>query len=498
MARFARVLKRLTLAGFLCVLPLTTSVASTLVVCDDVQGPLTLDPHKEFSEKNHCIVQQIFDGLVRFDSRGKIEGALASSWERLGPLRVRFHLREGVFFHNGDPFSAEDVKFSLDRYLNPETGFPARGFLASLDKVEIVDAHTVDITTIFPDGILLNRLAGFVLIVPKKYLQDKGENILSENPVGTGPFRYIETDKDGKIILDANKGYWSAKKAGVDRLVFQYSDSKSRIDRLFDGSVHILTDVPGTMTFKIQNHPNTRVEKIESFFTVMGTFNSGRKPLSDKRVRQAINYAVNREDLVRYDLLGNGRPIAGMALPGTLGYDPTLEPYPYNPERSRRLLKEAGIKLPLHLKTILTEQVQRTASILDKQLQRVGIHLDLKVVPNAEVMARLQAEEWDMGISAFSNGLAHIAFPLSILFYSRSPYSLLHSPEFDGKFEEASGTLDPAEQEKKFQALDRYVYDEALGLPTYQKINIYGVSKRVHFVPYMTGIPQYFETEFIP
>ncbi|MCX5792460.1 MAG: ABC transporter substrate-binding protein, partial [Elusimicrobia bacterium] len=122
-----------------------------LTVCDDVSDPMTLDPQKQFSEKNHTICQQIFDGLLRFDPDGKIEPALAVSWERIDDTRMRFKLREGVFFHNGEPFDSEAVKFSIERYLDPRTGFPALGFIDSIARVEIVDKYTADIVTKNPD-----------------------------------------------------------------------------------------------------------------------------------------------------------------------------------------------------------------------------------------------------------------------------------------------------------------------------------------------------------
>ena len=141
-----------------------------LVVCDDVQDPQTLDPHKQFDEKNHTIVQQIFDGLVRFNPEGEIEPALAVRYERIDPVTMRFHLREGVKFHNGEPFNAEAVRFSIERYKDPKTGFPARPFIDMIG-CKVIDGHTVDLVTQYPDGLLLNRLAGFVLIVPPQYVQ---------------------------------------------------------------------------------------------------------------------------------------------------------------------------------------------------------------------------------------------------------------------------------------------------------------------------------------
>ena len=163
----------------------------TLVVADDVADPATLDPGKEFVEKNYTLLQQIFDPLVRFDADGRIEPALATDWRWLDPKTVEFKLRSGVRFHDGEAFDAECVRSSLLRYLDPKTGFPGAGFLASIEGVEVVDRHTVRIRTYFPDGILLNRLAGFVLILPSRYVAEHDEAHLSSHPIGTGAFRFL-------------------------------------------------------------------------------------------------------------------------------------------------------------------------------------------------------------------------------------------------------------------------------------------------------------------
>lgn len=470
--------------------------ASGFVVCDDVKDPPTLDPFREFSNKNHTIIQQLMEGLVRFDPDGKFLPALAESWERIDPLRIRFHLRKNVKFHNGETFDAESVKFSLERYLDPSAGFPGRGFFSSVNRVELIDPHTVEIVTNHPDGILLYGLAGLITMVPPKYYQAAGSGGFAKKPIGTGPFKFVSWSEGKEIVLEANRDYWSAKQAPADRLIFRFIEGPQRLERLLSGDVDILTDVPGTGTYEIQKNPKTSVVKKESFFTVLGHFNTSRKPLSDKRVRRALNYAVDRKDLIRYDLFGNGRIIASVAMPGAVGYNPGLKPYPYDPQKAKRLLEEAGVKTPLRLKVLTSGEIERTASIIKKQLERNGVHLDIHVIANSETMEKMRTEEWDMGISGFPNVYAHIAFPLSILFYSRSPFSLLRSAEFDRKFEEASNTIDSGEQDEKFKDLDRYVYEEALGLFTYQKTDIYGMSRKVHYVPYITGMPYYSDTSF--
>ena len=171
----------------------------TLVICDDVQEPATLDPQKEFSEKNHTIIQQIYEGLVRFDSEGMIIPVLATSWQQLDPTHMQFKLRKNVRFHNGEIFDAQSVKSSLERYLAPDINFPGLGFINSIKKIEILDQFTVDIVTHYPDGLLLHRLASFVVMVPPSYATLDAGKSLSTHPIGTGPFRFISWKRTEEI-----------------------------------------------------------------------------------------------------------------------------------------------------------------------------------------------------------------------------------------------------------------------------------------------------------
>jgi peptide/nickel transport system substrate-binding protein len=156
-------------------------VRQRVVVCDDNIDPGTLDPFFTLSEKKLTLVYQMLEGLVRFDADANIVPALAESWERIDPLRLRFHLRKNVRFHNGEDFDAQSVDYTLRKILNPATKSPLAGFLYTIDKVEIVDVHTIDIITKFPDGLLLRRLAGLLVLVPPGDYETRGPPLFQRN-----------------------------------------------------------------------------------------------------------------------------------------------------------------------------------------------------------------------------------------------------------------------------------------------------------------------------
>ncbi len=485
---------RASLAAAALLLLAGAARAKTLVVCDDVQDPVTLDPHKEFSEKNHTLLQQIFEGLVRFDPQGRIEPALAVSWERIGPLRVRFHLRRGVAFQDGEPFDAEAVRFTIARYLDPATGFPARGYLSSIDRAEEIDPATVDIVTKYPDGLLLNRLAGFVLIVPPRYVKKNGEQALARAPVGTGAFAFESWKKGDSITLVKNRRYWDPRRPKVDRLVFRFLPPARQMAALRSGKVDIVTELPGTETMEaVRNH--IRVLKMPSFYAVAGSFNAGRKPLSDLRVRQAINLAVNRAELVRYDLRGNGRVVPTVTMEGEEGHAADLQPYAYDPAQARRLLAQAGYPDGFRLKVAAKVQGERAAKIIAAQLAKVKVFLDLRFFTDAELIGALSREPWDMFLAGCPDPMADSFFIQSIFLYSRSPYRVAVDAPYDRLLDEMVGVLDDAARRKRAEALDHYIHDQALLLFLYQRIKTYGLGPGVSFTPWITGMPYFFDAD---
>lgn len=461
-----------------------------LIICDDVTDPATMDPHRQFSEKNHTLIQQIYEGLVRFDPNGKIEPALAMTWERMDPLRMRFHLRKGVSFHNGEPFTAESVRYTIARYLNPATGFPAIGFISSLDHAEVVDDYTVDILTKFPDGLLLNRLAGFVLIVPPHM-----DEQLNKTPIGTGPFKFRSWEKGKKISLAANTNYWMKGFPKLEGLVFMFIPSSEQVERILDGTVDLVTDVPGTMTTHVVSSGKAKISKRPSFYTFTGSLKLNG-PLSDVRVRRAINFAINRQELIRYDVFGNGRPLATVSMPGQFGHNEKLEPYPFDLEKAKKLMQEAGFEKGFSLKVFVKSQAERPFRIIKKQLESIGVQLDGEYVPDSQMISKMANNSWDMTFGDCPDPMAHSFFIQAIVLYSHSPFSLMRSSDYDKKLEEMMMTLDPGKQEETGKNIDDYIYQNALSVFTYQRIRTYGLKRDLYFTPWVTAMPYFYSAYF--
>lgn len=462
------------------------AAGGVLRVCDDVVEPATLDPRREFSEKNHTLLQQIYEGLVRFDPEGRVVPALATSWRRLDPLTMEFELRRGVSFHNGEPFDAAAVKYSLEQFSDPSAGFPGAGFLSTVAGVDAAGTHTVRIRTKAPDGVLLHRLAGLVTMLPPSLAAKGG---LAEHPIGTGPFRFISRDAGRRIVLERNPSYWAPGVPSLSRLEFHFVPAEEQVQRLLDGTLDVVTELPGTDTLRVMRSGAASVIKKASFYTVASSLSTSRGPFKDRRVRQALNHAVNKEHLIRYDLLGNGKVSATLSMPGEAGHNPALKPYEYSLSKAKRLLRDAGMGKGFKVHALVKVQGMRTMKIIAQQLAPLGIQVLITPTTDGQAVRDMSTKEWDWVFAGCPDPMSHSFFIQSIFLSSLSPFSVTNDSQYDELLAAMVAAVDPTEQQSAGEKLDAYTHANALSLFTFQRIKTYGVRHGVRFIPAVTGMP---------
>lgn len=451
--------------------------------------PRSLDPHRTFENKSDNIIAQIFEGLLRFDAEGALVPALALSCESLGTTTVRCWLREGVRFHDGEPMDAEAVRWSISHQIDPATGYPALAELSTIKEVRVAGPMAVDIETHAPDGLLLRRLAAYIKIVPPKTYQADPERF-GERPIGTGPFRFSLWTRGRDIELEANPGYWQAGVPKIKRVEFSFAPEDRQLDLLFKGEIDLATEIPATRTLDVMKNRSTRVLKRRVLTTPLFWFAAFEGPLGDRRVRQALNYAVDKEQLIRYAVLGNGEALASLSMAGEYGRNPKLEPYAYSEAQARRLLQDAGVGPGVRLKMLVTEQASREARIIAAQWKKAGVETDLRVLPmkDAYEIMLFNKEPFDVVGNLAPNPTAHMYFLPALCFHSRSPFSRLRSQEFDRRYAEIVESVDQERQEKLARQFDAWLHEEALGVFTYQKIRTYAASRDLEFQPQLTGM----------
>ena len=289
----------------------------------------------------------LFDGLVWIDDDGDIVPALAESWEVSDDGRsYTFFLRQGVEFHNGEPFNADAVLATWESGLDPSNDYA--NVFAEAEEVVAIDEFTVRISTPEPNAAFLTRLATTWAIVPPAYIAEVGIDGFAANPVGTGPFRFVSRSAGDRIVLEANPNYWREGLPRVAELEFRViPDASTRLAAIQTGEIHIANRLTADQIATLERAPNVEVVSyLNDRVFYVGFKNIGNgvgTPIEDARVRRALNYGTNRPGIIQAIFAGQANLAPGFILPGNLGFDEALmQPFPYNPERALELLAEAG------------------------------------------------------------------------------------------------------------------------------------------------------------
>ncbi|MFT4148622.1 MAG: ABC transporter substrate-binding protein [Paracoccaceae bacterium] len=338
-----------------------TADANTLRFAEG-QDIASMDPHAARDDFALSLLCNVYEGLVRWNADLKLEPALAESWEMLSDTEWRFHLRRGVTFHNGNPFTADDVIFSYHRA--GDAGSPFAGLLEPIAEVVKVDDYTVDFKLKRKYALLLNDFAGWYIMD-----QEFQEKIGSTTPLdlssnaggamqtqanGTGPFRLVSRQPDVRTVLEANPDWWDEKKHNLDEIVYTpITNNATRVAALLSGEVDFIRNAPPQDLDRIEATPGMKVVRAPHLRTIYfgmdqqsdtleGSGVDGN-PLKDVKVRKAIAQAIDIEGIKRSIMRGNSGPVATQLAPQMPFYDPSLEQrFPFDPEAAKALLAEAG------------------------------------------------------------------------------------------------------------------------------------------------------------
>jgi peptide/nickel transport system substrate-binding protein len=449
-----------------------------LIVAIPADAPPNLDPVDQASVT--MATANIFEPLVTMNPKTyKMEPRLAESWRVVNPTTWEFNLRKGVKFHNGEPFTAEAVRFTIERSRSKGAGI----LVSSIDRVEVLNPQVVRLITKTPYPILDRTLIP-LSIVPPKYVRENGPDALSKRPVGTGPFIFKERVRDSRTELERNKGYWGPPPA-VERITFRtIPDATARVAALLAGEVNVVTHLEPSHVTAVERGNKTSVVSRRSprrMYVMMRTDQDG--PLADKLVRQAMNYAVDKRAIAAQIFGGRAQPIAANLVPEEFGHDASLRPYPYLPDYARQLLTQAGYPNGFSV----TFETSAGRYLLDKEgaeaivgyLEAVGVKVELKVNESGAHLRKYRTRtvagmfQWAYFLPTF-DGVSFMEF-----LYSTSDRSYFRNAEFDRLTEVAQRTMDPRARQQALHKLQRIVRDEAPYIFLYQLPDIYGVSSTV-------------------
>lgn len=418
----------LTAALLASTAPLAPAAAQTppgVLVVGQIAEPKSLDPHAVTAVNDFRILMNVYDGLVRYaPGTLEVEPALATGWEiSADGTTYTFTLREGVRFHDGTPFNAEAVVFNFERMLNEDhpyhnTGpFPLSFFFGAVEAVEAVDEATVRFTLNAPYAPFLSNLAYPTgLIVSPAAVMAHGADF-GRNPAGTGPFGFAEWRANEAVVVTRNEDYWDGR-AATEAVVFRpITDANTRVAEMLSGGIDLMVEVPPVALSQFKPPAFTMVEQAgpHVWFLIL---NAKEGPFADKRVRQAANYAINKEALVNDVLEGTAAVAAGPTPPAfAWAYNEALEPYPYNPDRARELIAEAGAE-GAELTFYVTEG---GSGMLDPVAMGTAIQADLAAVG---FDVKIETYEWNTFLGQVNPGLEGKADMAEMAWMTNDPDTL--------------------------------------------------------------------------
>lgn len=459
----------------------------TVTIAQPVDA-VTMDPMMSHHGPTFAMLANMFEGLVEFDRDGKWRSVLAESWEHVNPTIWRFRLRQGVKFHNGEPFDARAVKYSIERAMRPDMIAPPAFYLGLAEvKVAIVNPSTVLISTNRPFAVLLAALEN-TYIVPPGYTEQVGKEGFLRAPVGTGPYRYVEWVKDQRVVLEANPDYWGGVPR-IKRIVFRpIPDASSRVAALRAGEVDLATSIDSEFVPLIERDSNLKIlTRSGGPMTYVG-LNTLKGPFADRRVRQAANHAVDVDGIIRSILNGRATPSAGLFTSATPGFDRQLARYPYDPQKAKQLLAEAGFANGLDVDWSITyalsgsQKIREVFQAIQQQLAQAGIRTQLRVMDNVSLAGQLSRGELPMYGFSWGNEMS-TGRHLLLLVHSKTRGWFYRNAQADGLIDQFLGAIDPDDQAKIGRRLHKFLYDEAIYIYLYQEPHVYGARATLTYDP---------------
>jgi peptide/nickel transport system substrate-binding protein len=462
----------------------------TLIFARSLDAEAGLNPINAPNNGSIFTIQQIFDQLVEVDG-SKIVPGLAKSWEHSDDgLEWTFNLRDAKF-SNGDPVTAEDVKFSIDRFADPKINVNYATLGAAIKTVDAVDDHTVKITLGSVDGAFLDALAMFAAaIVPKKVVEDVGDKKFAEAPVGSGPFVVTKFKRGQETVLERNPEYWRKGQPYLDGVTFKFvADANTRTLQLRSGEVDVADAIPYNQVESLKGTSGINIEVADSLKWDSIFFNTKKPPLDEADVRQALNYATPKDQILKTVLFGNAA-VANSNIPPVKYWDESVEPIPYDIDKAKELLSKSSVPDGFDLELVIPsgDAVEKqTAEIVKAEWEKIGVNVS--IVPRDFGTMFSSWLEGKGGEAATFPGDALSSDTLSddeiaaLVYDPKSGLSSLgtfyENPKVIQLLADAKGTIDEAKRGDDFAQIQQIGLDDAPAVPLFFTKSVTGYRDKV-------------------
>lgn len=455
----------------------------------------TLNPYAHPHKQNAIIDALIHDQLFFRDAKTlRPVPNLAESLKAIDDLTWEIKLRSDIHFHNGELVDSAALKFTFDYLLQADTNAPQRPAFAWVKEVEIVDDLAVRLRAHRPVPSLPDVLTR-VHVLPPRYCREVGEEKFAEAPVGAGPYRFVSRKRGGPLMVRANDAYWGGPKGrpSIRTVIFQaILDPAERFNKLLAGEVYIARGLTIEQATLLDHSSIARVSAKPTprlvFLQMDGDGRASKTPLTDRRVRRAISYALPVDDMIATVLQKFAVRAPGGLTPSYFGYDPSRQPRPFDLTKARNLLSDAGyaeaFELPLNFSPAVVPGAERLSAHIMESLEKVGIKVKIRRFADAsEFDAQLRDGKLEgLTLMAWGNGASFDADAVYYpLFHSGQPHAYNTSPELDKLLDDGRATIDPEKRKAIYGAVQKSIMDQAYWLPLYGQYVIEGVNHQLDY-----------------
>jgi peptide/nickel transport system substrate-binding protein len=442
----------------------------------------SLNPYAHSSSPIYGNWQHVIEPLVEMDYTKKdYVGVLAESWEFQGKRWV-FKLKKGIKFHNGASLTSKDVAFSIDRMKNDKASLQGPNF-KDVTEVQTPDDQTVIFVMKEANAIFLDRLENRFIV--SKAAADKYGDKLDQNPIGTGPYKYVSYQRGGNFVFTRNDDYWGGK-ADIKEVVFRkVTEDAARIAALEAGQADFINNVPVHEVARLQRHSRVKIDQIEGLRMFFLAFNVAHKPFDNKLVRQAVNYSVDAPAIVKNIFDGIGYPLNGPVGANVIGADPKLKRYPYNPGKAKELLAQAGFPngcdVPLYYSAGRYPNDREVCQVVAAQMVKGGFRVELISQEWAQFWGKEGVNGGRLPFYYIGRGSLTDADTLYDQYFrtgttKRANYS---NRELDKLIEEQQKTPDQKKRIALLQQAGKILMEEAPFVPLYNLADIYGAARNL-------------------
>lgn len=458
-------------------------VKEELIIAQDGESK-SLDIHQGNDGFSLRANRLIYSRLVEADENMQIHPGLAESWQQLDDKTMQFKLRKGIKFHNGDDFTAEDVKFSFERMMNsPRIAF----VLPPIERIDVVDDYTVNIVTKTPFGPLLAHLSHPALGMVSKKLLTENPEALKEKPIGTGSYKFKEWIYGDKLVLEKNEDFYDKNKRGLKYIVFKnVVEASNRAIGLETGEIDIATPISSVDEENIKNNPKLQLlTKPSISYTYIG-MNMTKAPLNDIRVRKAINYAIDKQAIIDVILNGNGKIATSPIAPGVFGFTDKTKNYEYNVEKAKELMKEAGYEngFTTSILVFSGEANTQTAEIVQAYLKEIGIDLKIEIVEVSAYWDMTERGVHNLFLGSWGVVTGDADYGLYAMYHSSAKggagnRDFYENEKVDELLDKAKTEIDPETRKKLYEEAQILIVNDAPDVMLYNRNLTVGAQKYI-------------------